>query len=193
MIALLDVLLTVMGDARLVLPVMAVLAWLWWRQNPRMAWEWIALLVLLAVTVVASKLLYKVFGVDWRTVGFFTVSGHSALSAALYPVLGHALLADAAPRGQRAATLAGIGVAVLIAVSRVLTHRHTPVEIVAGLVVGLAVAGVMLHRWSGRLRVPMRATPLVLGTVMAAMLAIWWLPDVSAERVLSHIAWRIRG
>jgi hypothetical protein len=34
---------------------------------------------------------------------------------------------------------------------------------------------------------------VVLGAAMAALLVVWLLPTVSAERVLSHIAWRIRS
>ncbi|SEM40635.1 PAP2 superfamily protein [Pseudoxanthomonas sp. GM95] len=191
----LDTLLTWMGDSRLVLPVMAALGLLWWRRHPRVAYEWAAVLGLLAATVVASKIAYKAFGVDWRTIGFFTVSGHSALAAALYPLLCYALVAGAgaSPRVRHAAVVLGGALALAIAVSRVLTYRHTPVEIVTGLAVGLVVAWLMLRRWHGALAIPVRATPVVIGAAMAAGLAVWLLPNVPAERVLSHIAWRIRS
>lgn len=191
--AALDTLLTWMGDSRLVLPVMAALGWLWWKRNPRLACEWAAVLAAMASVVVLSKIAYKAFGVDWRTIGFFTVSGHSALAAALYPLLCYALLAGAKPPVRRAAVAFGGTIAVAIAVSRVLSHRHTPVEIVTGLAVGLAVAWLMLRRWHGALGIPVRSMPVVLGTAMVAVLAVYLLPNVPAERVLSHIAWRIRS
>jgi len=191
--ATLDTLLTWMGDSRLVLPVMAALGWLWWKRNPRIALEWAVCLGALATTVVVSKLAYKAFGVDWRTIGFFTVSGHSALAAALYPLLGYALLANAQQPVRRVAVGLGGGLALVIALSRVLSYRHTPAEIITGLAVGLVVAWLMLRRWHGQLGIPVRSTPVVLGAVTAAVLAVWILPNVPAERVLSHIAWRIRS
>ncbi|MET1024932.1 MAG: phosphatase PAP2 family protein [Pseudoxanthomonas sp.] len=189
----LETTLTWMGDSRLVLPVMAALGWVWWKRDRRVACEWIAILAALAATVVASKLLYKAFGVDWRTIGFFTVSGHSALAAALYPLLCYALVAGASPLVRRVAVAFGGALAAAIAVSRVLSHRHTPAEIIAGLAVGLVVAWWMLRRWHGALAIPVRAAPLVLGAAMTALLVVWLLPTVSAERVLSHLAWRIRS
>lgn len=189
----LETALTWMGDSRLVLPVMAALGWVWWKQDRRVAYEWIAILAALAATVVASKLLYKAFGVDWRTIGFFTVSGHSALAAALYPLLCYALVAGASKPMRRMAVAFGGGLALAIAVSRVLSHRHTPAEIITGLAVGLVVAWWMLRRWHGALAIPVRAAPVVLGAAMTALLVVWLLPTVSAERVLSHIAWRIRS
>jgi membrane-associated phospholipid phosphatase len=190
--AALDTLLTWMGDSRLLLPVMAALGWLWWKRNPRIALEWAICLGALATTVVVSKLAYKAFGVDWRTIGFFTVSGHSALAAALYPLLGYALLAGAQRPVRYAAAALGGGLALAIALSRVLGHRHTPVEIITGLAVGLIVAWLMLRRWHGALGIPLRSMPVVVGAALAAALAVAILPNVPAERVLSHIAWRIR-
>lgn len=189
----LNALLAWLGDSRLVVPVMFALGWLWWKRNPRIALDWAVFVMALGIAVVVSKLAYKAFGLDWRSVGFFTVSGHSALAAALYPLLGYALAAGATRPVRRAAVACGGGLALVIAVSRVLSHRHTPPEIITGLAAGLVVAWLMLRRWHGQLGLPARSTPVVAGVVMAAMLVVWLLPNVPAERVLSHIAWRIRS
>ncbi|TAA36237.1 phosphatase PAP2 family protein [Pseudoxanthomonas winnipegensis] len=182
-----------MGDSRLLVPVMLVLGGLWWGRNPRLAVAWAAALVALSGAIVVSKLAYKAFGVDWRSVGFFTISGHSALAAMLYPVLGYLLAAHAAPTTRLLSTLIGVALAVAVAVARVLSFRHTPAEIVVGLGLGLAASGWMLGRWRAQLALPPHAAPWVVGTAMVAGLAVWLVPNVPAERVLSHIAWRIRG
>lgn len=189
----LSTVLTWMGDSRLLVPVMLALGWAWWQRNPRVAVEWGATLLALAAAIVASKLAYKAFGVDWRTIGFFTVSGHSTLAALLYPLLGYVLAAPSGTATRLLSTAIGVGLALAVAVSRVMTFRHTPVEIVVGLVLGLAASGWMLARWREDLALPLRAAPWVVGAAMAAGVAVWLVPNVPAERVISHIAWRLRG
>lgn len=185
--------LTWMGDSRLLLPVMLALGWLWWRRCPRLALEWGATLVALASAIVVSKLAYKAFGVDWRTIGFFTVSGHSTLAAVLYPLLGYVVAARLPLATRVLATALGVGLALAVAVERVLTFHHTVTEIVVGVVLGLSASGWMIARWQTQLGLPLRTAPWVMGAAMAAGVAVWLVPDVPAERVISHIAWRIRG
>lgn len=189
----LAVLLTWMGDARLVAPVMLVLGWQWWRRNPRLALEAAVAVSGMIALLVVSKLAYKAAGIDWRTIGFFTISGHSALSALLYPLLCYSLAEGARPGVRHASLALGVCVALAIAVSRVLTYRHTPVEIMVGLALGLTVGGLLLRRWHGEMALPARALPWMAGALMAAGLVVWMAPHVSAERVLSHIAWRLQN
>ncbi len=186
-------LLAWMGDSRLLLPVMLALGACWWRRDRRIGRDWFVLLALLCGSLVVSKLAYKAGGLDWRTIGFFTISGHAAMSGMLYPLLGHALAGDVRPGVRRCAVGLGVLIALVVAVARVLSRHHTLAEIVVGLAFGLALAAAMLWRWRTALLLPLRTRSWVVGTALAAALVVWLVPTVSAERVLSHIAWRIRS
>lgn len=183
-----------LGDSRLLLPVMATMGALWWRRDTRIAKEWGILLATMAGLIVCSKMLHKAAGIHLPSIGFYTVSGHAAMAALLYPLLGHCMGGQGAGTRRRGVLYAaGMALAIAIALSRVLTRHHTLAEIVAGLLLGCGFSVWFMARWGSALIMAPRGMHWVAGAAMLAGLVLWQVPTVSAERVLSHIAWRIHS
>ncbi|RXR08489.1 phosphatase PAP2 family protein [Pseudoxanthomonas composti] len=179
----LEQLLTWMGDARLLLPVIAAMALLWWRTRPRMALEWGALVAAMGATVAASKLAYIVWGIDWQTLRFYGFSGHSAMSATVYPVALYALCARA--RALRwPAVAAGALLALVVGFSRAAMNLHSASEIVGGLALGTMVSGAMIYRWRQQLAI--HWAPMA-GAWLLAVLLVLAVPSVAIEDLLQRL------
>jgi membrane-associated phospholipid phosphatase len=113
-----------------------------------------ALLVAITVTSV-SKIAFLGWGVGIAALDFTGFSGHAMLSAAIYPVLGHAFARRR--QGSKAwwGAAMGLSLAALIAVSRVVIQVHSVSEVVLGFMLGCAVSAcAMGFRAPGHLRIP---------------------------------------
>lgn len=183
-------LLTWLGDSRLLLPVMIGMGVLWFRRRPRVAVEWVVGIGGVGTLVAVSKILHKLWGVDWRTVKFYGISGHSAMATVLFPILFYALAAQRHPRRAVPAALAGGLLAVTVAVSRVVMDRHTPSEIIAGCLLGVAVDAMLIARWRGQLALPW--PPVALAWLLALAL-VWLLPGVEVEHLLQRMVHWLRS
>ncbi|MFM0414711.1 phosphatase PAP2 family protein [Paraburkholderia aromaticivorans] len=94
--------------------------------------------------VAASRIAHAVWGIEISALNFAVVSGHSMLSGAVYPTTFGLCAAQERPRTTHVAYLFGLACAAVIGVSRVLMGLHSPVEVLAGWVVGTLIAGVTL-------------------------------------------------
>ena len=122
------------------------------------------------------------WGVGWAALDFTGISGHAMFAAAVYPLLASAI-APAGARGRlivrRSVIAAGIGLALLVAVSRLVIGVHSVSEVAAGVLLGGLVSAAPLA-WT---RMPARAiSPIVPGA-----LALWLaLMPVHAPASTTH-------
>ena len=137
---------TWLGDSGLMLP--AALMITVWLALSRKTWPSAALWVLLfgfgASLILVSKLAFMGWGIGSARFNFTGFSGHTAISASVWPVMLW-LVSSRAARWQRAAlVLFAWALAAAIGVSRLALMAHSVSEVVAGLALGMLVSGTFL-------------------------------------------------
>ena len=160
------------GEAQIVLPL--ALAPMLPRgqggQTRALAMRWLAWLGLAVLITTATKVAFIGWGIGSALVDFTGISGHTMFAAAVYPVLLSAL-AGAGGSGMRNAGIAvGCAIAFLVGVSRVVLGAHSVSEVVAGWLLGGAVAAAVL----------VRGAPFAsrAGALLPVLVALWlsWMP-----------------
>lgn len=162
-------LLTRLGEAQILLPAMAAgLLWLARERSTRaLALAWLAGTVLAALLTTASKIAFIGWGVGSARFDFTGISGHAMFASSVLPVLAR-LAAGHAPRPwPRVAIAAGLALAALVAVSRVVTGAHSASEALLGFLLGGGAAAIALRT----AQAPRAPTP---GWLLAG-LAAWLL------------------
>lgn len=134
--------LSLLGDSRLLLPTAAVLVGIGACQQCRWAVRWAMALSVLGLVVLASKLAFLGWGIGVPALDFTGFSGHAALSAAVWPVVGHLLGRGGAAR--RWAVAAGVALAAAIGVSRLPLNAHSWSEVTGGWLIGACAAACAL-------------------------------------------------
>jgi membrane-associated phospholipid phosphatase len=127
------------GDAAFTLPIALVCAvWLWFSAR-RQAVRWILLLGIGMAAVGATKILYAGCGIEISSIHFRMISGHTTLSAAVWPVA-LALLCSCAGARARDGLVIGLVIGAVTAVARVFDDAHSVTEVIAGWMLGGALA-----------------------------------------------------
>lgn len=131
-----------LGDAALLLPAAAaLLLYLLRARSWRAAAAWVAALTLCACLTVVAKMMFHACGAQLPVLGIQSPSGHTSLSVTFYGC-GAFMLSAYHPWSRRLAVLlAGAGLVLAIAASRVVLRAHTVDEVVAGLAIGLLCIG----------------------------------------------------
>lgn len=164
--------LTWFGDSGLLMPAALWIAvWLAIGRDTRpVALLWVLLFGLGGFAVLVSKLAFMGWGIGSATFNFTGFSGHTAFAASIWPVALWLTASRGSHRLRVAAASLGWLFAALIGYSRLAIHAHSKSEVVAGLILGMAVSACFLwlqHRrphprlhWM--LVVASLATPLLL-------------------------------
>jgi membrane-associated phospholipid phosphatase len=130
-----------LGEAHVILPVaMALVIVFLLLDENRSVRSWAPGLGLAIALTVVSKVAFMGWGLGIAALDFTGVSGHSMLSAAVYPVLGHVFARRRPGSIARWGAILGYGLAALIAVSRVVTHAHSVSEAATGFMLGAVVS-----------------------------------------------------
>ncbi|WP_175976042.1 phosphatase PAP2 family protein [Burkholderia sp. BCC1047] len=157
-----------LGDAAMTVPLALVcIGWLTCSATGRRyAASWALMLAAGMTLVGVTKMLYAGCGVQIRAIDFRVISGHTMLASAVWPMT--CALALSGGTSWRANTSLSLGLALgaLIGVARVFDDAHTPAEVVAGWLVGSAVALAFVRR-HGAPRVDARYRALVAGSLLA--------------------------
>ncbi len=169
---------TRLGEAQILLPTAVALAlWLAWRARAqRLAAGWLLCIAVAAAVTTASKVAFMGFGWGWPALDFTGVSGHAMFASVILPVVCLALACG--PEGrtsatwQRAGLAVGVGLALLVGVSRAAIGVHSWSEIVAGWLVGGVAAAALLRA----VPMPSARLPLWLPVVVGL-----WLGTASAK------------
>jgi membrane-associated phospholipid phosphatase len=158
------------GNALLLLPTAAYIAVSMWACGEhRVAWRWIAAFGAAVLLVFASKLAFLGWGIGSRALDFTGISGHSTLAASVLPTFAWWLTQGRGAVLQKRVVIVTALIAVAVGLSRVLLSEHSVSEVVAGLVLGLAVAWVAIPRTPiararGRLRWVVALALVIFGT-----------------------------
>jgi membrane-associated phospholipid phosphatase len=166
----------------------AIAAWLVGAHCWRLALAWCLLFGAAVGVAAASQIAFLGWGAGVRALDFTGFSGHATRAAAVFPVAlylllerrgrrrpEHAVAAIPVSRQERrrggwrrAAVLAGVLLAVTVAIARVRVHAHTPSEAAAGCLLGLLAAWSFIARTrAARDHSPQ---PLLLGLLAATFL-----------------------
>lgn len=146
----LSVWFTRFGEVGIVLP-MAVATAVWMMvvsRSVRPGSSWLLPLGIAALATTISKIAFIGWGVGIASIDFTGFSGHAMFSAAIYPVLAHALTAHLRTRGEtlrpNAAVVGAYVFAALIAYSRIRIHAHSWSEVILGYTLGALASGCAL-------------------------------------------------
>lgn len=156
--------LTDFADQAVILPVyglafVALLAMGWWRAAA--AW-FVVVAAVLSLVLVGKVAAFDCAGEALLRLGLHSPSGHTAAASVVYGGL-FALLRRGGQR-QAVALLSGLGVAVLIGITRIVLGAHSLIEVVVGGVIGMAGAWTLVRLAGPR--------PMVLPYLRRAALAI---------------------
>lgn len=186
--------LTSAGDSALLLP---LIGWAFvWLAIPRpsrtQGWRWLFAVVACGGVVSVSKLLFMAWGVGLPGLDYTGFSGHSALSALVWPSIAALLARRGKAAVQKMAVAAGVLLALGIAISRVFLKAHSISEVVLGCALGLAVAGWFLRGRAGTPMPSARAVTLLAGGAVLLTLAFYGRVFPS-QHVLKEVALAISG
>ena len=139
-------LISFFGDSTVLLPSAAALfIVLMLRKTSRLlAWQWSLLFGITGAIVCASKLAFMGWGLGIRELDYTGFSGHSALSAAFWPIFLWLLSARFSAGLQKAAVATGYILAAVVGYSRLVIHAHSDPEVIAGLLLGVAGSALFL-------------------------------------------------
>jgi hypothetical protein len=168
---------------------LAIAGVLWLLTAPetrRVGWLWLAAVVLDAVVVAISKLLFLGWDIYPPGLNFTGLSGDAAMAFLCWPVAGAMTTSRAAPHWHRLTIGVGLILGVIVAASRVLLRAHTLTEVLFGSVWGAFLAAAFLwavrHRPltvpSGNVWIPLVALALVLmvcGHTLSYNRALAWI------------------
>lgn len=134
------------GDSTVLLPSAALLfaVLLLRKKTAYLAWQWAALFGITGAIVSLSKLAFMGWGIGIRDIDFTGFSGHSALSAAFWPIFLWLLCARFSSAIRILFVAAGYAIALLVAYSRLVIHAHSVSEVIAGALLGGIASGAFL-------------------------------------------------
>lgn len=156
---------TWLGDSGLLLPAAVSIAF--WLALSRRTWPtarlWVLLFGLGSVLILASKLAFMGWGFGSARLNFTGISGHTAISTSVWPVVLWLVACRQSHRVRVAAVLAGWVLAAFIGVSRLAVFAHSGSEVAAGYLLGVAISGSFLWLQQGRPHSRIPAVLVVLG------------------------------
>ena len=186
--------ITWFGDSGFLLPVAAWIAvWLGVRTVTRpIAWRWVVLFGSAGAVVAASKIAFLGWGIGSAVLNFTGISGHTMLSASIWPVAFWLVAAHWRPRVRACAAALGWLFAALIGLSRLAIYAHSKSEVAAGFALGAAVSAFFL--WRQRHRPPPRLHwVLLLISIVSPLLFLRPGTPAPTQDALGLIAIRLAG
>jgi membrane-associated phospholipid phosphatase len=138
--------LTFFGDSMLLLPCAAIvfIILLLSPTSRKPTWQWMLLFGGVGAVVCVSKLAFMGWGIGSRHWDFTGFSGHSALSASIWPVLLWLLCGRFSSLVRRTAVIVGYLLAAVVGYSRLVIHAHSTSEVITGLALGFIVSSTFL-------------------------------------------------
>jgi membrane-associated phospholipid phosphatase len=180
-------LLTNFGDAALLLPLSGILLlWLLFARSGKAAGWWLLALVLCNGFTAILKVYF--FACP-PLPGLDSPSGHTSFSVIVYGGMTAIVALEIRSAWMRGAAIAaGSAFVVAIAASRLILHRHTPIEVLSGFIIGGFALAIFVRRYR-RLRSPGGRLMLLFAPALA-ILALVHGAQLNSEEMLHAIsAW----
>ncbi|WP_208951460.1 phosphatase PAP2 family protein [Rahnella sp. ChDrAdgB13] len=186
--------LTYFGDSMLILPTGITLAlfMLWKADGPATALIWLITLGISGLAVSISKLLFLAWGIGSSTFNFTGFSGHTTMSATLWPVMFWLISQRFHPDRRRLMIAVGYFIAIMVGISRVALHAHSVSEVISGLILGSLCSGIFLYTQRSRDMHYFTFTPLVILLILPLSLMSFG-KKASTQQFIEHIATQITG
>ncbi|MBN8763669.1 MAG: hypothetical protein BGP20_00930 [Thiobacillus sp. 63-78] len=132
--------ITHLGAASIMLPVFTVIAaGLWLAGQKSTLRVWLLAMTVGIFIVLASKIAFIGWGWGNAFLDFTGISGHTMLATAVLPVWTNQLLVRSDRRFSLPGILLGLAIAATVGVSRWILGAHSPSEVIAGWLLGLAI------------------------------------------------------
>jgi membrane-associated phospholipid phosphatase len=183
--------ITDFGDSAILLPVAGlVMGALWLSGARRSATAWGVAVGLCCLAIVALKIALRPCDRALIADSLRNPSGHAAFAAVVYGCLA-LLLAQRCASPLLRGAIAGLASAwiLVIGLSRLAVHAHTPAEVAVGLAIGAAAVGLFALQ-QRRLALPRLSLP-VIGLLLVIVLAVMHGSQAEAEGMIRRLAWLI--
>jgi hypothetical protein len=157
----------------------------------KMAVLWCGLFGLAMALVLATKIAFVGWGIGIESVDFTGISGHATRAAMVYPVLFYYAFQRAPRKFTGPGIYVGVLLGLLISVSRVMVNAHSGSEIVAGQLLGSAMAAIYLG--SMKNHVVLTSRRWLLAFSMSLLFVSPAVKPVPTERAVTKLALLISG
>ncbi|MFU2318118.1 phosphatase PAP2 family protein [Rahnella sp. PCH160] len=187
-------LLTYFGDSMLIFPTGITLAlfMLWKASSPATALIWLITLGISGLTISISKLLFLAWGIGSSTVNFTGFSGHTTMSATLWPVMFWLIGQRFRPKRNKLVIAVGYFIAAMVGISRLALHVHSVSEVISGLILGSICSGIFLYTQRDREMRNFTFAPLVILLILP--LSLMGLgKKAPTQQLIEHISTKITG
>jgi membrane-associated phospholipid phosphatase len=187
---------TRLGEAQILLPaLLAMTGWLAWTRPTRLPAVWLACTALAAALTTLSKVAFIGWGIGYAPLDYTGISGHAMFAAAILPLLARGLAGPVPPPWPAAALLAGWALALVIAVSRVVTGAHSASEAVAGCLLGTLATLATLALAPAPPAAAAHAAPRALVAALALWLALTpaGAPPSATHGLVTRLALAVAG
>ena len=133
--------ITHLGAASLMLPMfMMVTAELWVAGQKSDLLAWLLAMMAGVAIVLASKIAFIGWGWGSTSLDFTGISGHSMLASSIFPVWMGWLLAGPTRRFSLHGVMLGLVIGAVVGWSRLILGAHSPSEVIAGWILGMAIS-----------------------------------------------------
>lgn len=186
--------LTYFGDSMLILPTGITLAllMLWKAGSPATTLIWLITLGISGLAVSISKLLFLAWGIGSSTFNFTGFSGHTTMSATLWPVMFWLISQRFSPDIRRLMIAVGYFIAIMVGISRLALHAHSVSEVISGLILGSLCSGIFLYTQRSRDMRYFTFTPLVILLILPlSLMSIG--KKAPTQQLIEHLATQITG
>lgn len=186
--------LTYFGDSMLILPTGITLAlfMLWKADSPTTSLIWLITLGISGLAVSISKLLFLAWGIGSSTFNFTGFSGHTTMSATLWPVIFWLISQRFQPDRRRLMIAVGYFIAIMVGISRLALHAHSVSEVLSGLILGSLSSGIFLYTQRSRDMRYFTFTPLVILLILPlSLMSIG--KKAPTQQLIEHLATQITG
>lgn len=186
--------LTYLGDSMLLIPTAVIMAILitWKNSDRRAVCFWGLAFSSAGVIVSLSKIAFMGFGIGSARFNFTGLSGHSAMSATLWPVMLWLLSCRLNHVLRMVCIAVGYLIPLMVGVSRLMLNYHTTSEVLSGLILGFTLSSAFLI---SQRRSTFKAFSIgqVAIALLLPLLLLGYGKTATTQQFLQHLSVHIAG
>lgn len=186
--------LTYFGDSMLLLPTGIIIAFFMaWKVSGRLTpWAWLFTFGVSGFLVCISKLLFLAWGIGSAHYNFTGFSGHTTMSATIWPVLLWLLSGGLRKILRQVIVSIGYLLPVLIGYSRIVLGAHSPSEVITALIIGFTASSLFLitHRHQSVKRFSIQQLAIML---IVPIILVSYGKQATTQNMIEQFAAHITG